>query len=71
MARATLALLTVAAGPPELHAALRSVRERLANARMTYGGEVVRIESSYGVATAAGTPASLEDLLALALGRCR
>ena len=71
VARATLALLVVAAGPAELHATLRAVRERLANARMTYGGEVVRIESSYGVATAAGTPASLEDLLALALGRCR
>jgi len=71
VARGTFALLAVAAGPAELHALLRGVRERLASARLTYGGEVVTIESTFGIATAAGTPASLDDLLALALGRCR
>jgi two-component system cell cycle response regulator len=69
---ATFALLLIAPGPAELVAALRGVQERIASARMTYGGEVVKIQARCGIATAGSAAAvhSLENLLALAQERC-
>ena len=72
VAPATFALLAVAATSAEMVATLRGVQERLANARLTYGGEVLKIDSRCSIATAGSIGAgSLEDLLALAQQRCR
>ncbi|HYY62748.1 MAG TPA: response regulator [Burkholderiales bacterium] len=71
VAPATFALLTVAATPGEMMAALRGVQDRLAKARMIYSGEVVRLEARCGIATTATVGAgSLDDLVALAKQRC-
>ncbi len=71
VARATFALLTVAATSAEMMTALRGVQDRLAKARMTYGGEVVRLEARCGIATvASASTSSIDDLLALAKQRC-
>src|SRR5262249_43619041 len=53
----TFALLAVAATPAEMAASLRGAQERIAAARITYGGELVRIEARCGVATAGGVAA--------------
>ncbi|HET7364961.1 MAG TPA: response regulator [Burkholderiales bacterium] len=65
----TFALLTVAASPAEMAASLRGVQQRIAAARMTYDGEVLRIQARCGIATA-GAAYSLADLVTLAQQRC-
>ena len=71
VAPATFALLTVAGNTTEMMTTLRGVQQRLAQARMTYAGETVKLEARCGIATVASMSRStLDDLVALAKQRC-
>jgi len=71
VAPAAFALLAVAGSTTEMMATLRGVQQRLAQARMTYAGETVKLEARCGIATVASmSRATLDDLVALAKQRC-
>jgi len=69
VAEATFMVISVGAGAPQINAFARRLHSQLENAQVRHNNRVLKIRSSFGLASLGAATVSIEDLMKVALQR--
>jgi hypothetical protein len=64
-------VISAGAGAPQMTAFARRLHAQLESAQVRHNSKILKIRTSFGLASLAAASASIEDLMKVALQRCR